>query len=289
MNESIMRSVWDESIRQSRQMLQAWTTEKIASAAKDVRTISLNVLAAIGFRRSFDFKSSTEEASETKEEKFSYRDALQVVLDNVILIMLIPRKHLRYSWLPAWMRRIGKAADDFGTYMQEMLDEELAALNRGEKEGGGLMTSMVRGLDMHQKDHTKGISINEIFGNLFVINFAGHDTTANTLAFAMLLLAAHPEVQDWVAEEVVHLTEGLEYADWEYNALFPKLLRCRTVMVSIHSRLGCRVRKTINTVCSSKRFDYTLPLCPFPKRLCSTRRIYALATALSRSLRMCTS
>lgn len=62
------------------------------------------------------------------------------------------------------------------------------------------------------KEHasSKGLSMEEIFGIIFVINFAGHDTTANTLAFSMLLLAAHSEVRAWIAEELrgVVLGEG---------------------------------------------------------------------------------
>ena len=46
----------------------------------------------------------------------------------------------------------------------------------------------------------------------------------------MILLAAHPEVQDWVAEELRHVIrdsdEGLEY-----EKVFEKLNRCTAVLV----------------------------------------------------------
>lgn len=226
-----MRTVWEESLRQTRQMIEDWTSHGISSVADDSRTVSLNVLAAIGFRKSFQFRNSEKEIPEATG-RLSYRNALQIVLDNAILMMLVPRKHLRYFWLPDSMRRIGKAGDDFGMHMQEMLDNELAILNRGEKGSGGLVSSLVRALDVHQKDHTKGMSAEEIFGNMFVINFAGHDTTANTLAFAMLLLSAYPDVQEWVSGEVNRATAGLKGEDWDYGTLFPQLIRCRAVMVS---------------------------------------------------------
>lgn len=50
-------------------------------------------------------------------------------------------------------------------------------------EGGGEMAAKARGL-----------SAEEIFGDLFVINFAGHDSRTNMSAFAVLLLAAYPDV-----------------------------------------------------------------------------------------------
>lgn len=131
--------------------------------------------------------------------------------------------------------------------MVRMLNEETALLNEGKAGTGGLMTSFLRALDTSQKDGTtekgdagqspsKGLTRDEIFGNIFVINFAGHDTTANTLAFSMLLLAASPEVQDWVADE---LQEIIKHGDSErsgYGILFPKLRRCRAVLVGISLR-----------------------------------------------------
>jgi cytochrome P450 len=122
--------------------------------------------------------------------------------------------------------------------MQQMLDEEMQSLNQGAKGSGSLMTSLVRAGDAYTKgtstldDRTRGLSVEEIFGNIFVINFAGHDTTANTLAFGMLLLASHPEVQTWLAEEVGRYCKDMQPETWQYSELFPKLVRCQAVMAS---------------------------------------------------------
>jgi hypothetical protein len=235
-----MSFVWTESLRQTQYLIEYWAKEDgvkdgFSSMSKDTRTLSLNVMAACGFRRSFDFKSSSEEVKTTGT--YSYRDALQIVLDNAILIMLIPRQYLRYSWLPRKLQVLGKAAADFKLHMTRMLEEEVSMMNRGETGSGSLMTSFVRALDTHQKEDIKatgsrGLSMDEIFGNVFVVNFAGHDTTANTLAFTMILLAANLEVQDWVREEVRRVTKGMDIADWDYEKLFPQLMRCRAVLVS---------------------------------------------------------
>lgn len=235
-NENAMSFVWDESVSQTHQMLEIWTAPgtHIASVAKDTRTVALNVLAATGFRKSYPFQSANEHVP--SPEKTSYRDALQTVLDNTILLLLIPRKLLAQPFAPAAWNRLAKAADTFQEYMTHMLDEEMQALNQGKAGSGGLMTSFVRAMDLKQThDSTsadesppKGLSIDEIFGNIFVINFAGHDTTANTLSFAMLLLAAYPEVQDWVGEELRELGD----IKGSYTDVFPRLKRCLAVMVS---------------------------------------------------------
>ena len=109
--------------------------------------------------------------------------------------------------------------------MQELLNEEVVAAteNHEMKPSASLITSFERALAAHRNDKTKGMSEDEIMGNLFVINFAGHDTTANTLAFAMLLLVAHPEIQQWVSEEVSAVIEDLDQGEQGYGALFPRL------------------------------------------------------------------
>jgi cytochrome P450 len=263
-----MRFVWDESIKQAKEMLQSWTGNadpSIASVSKDTRTLSLNVLAATGFRRSYKFHSATQPAT---EESRTYRDALQTVLDNAILLMLIPPRILRLPFLPNRLARIGQAAADFKQYMVQMLGEEMSLLEDDKTGTGSLMTSFVRALDINRRKEgsshsdtgqspSKGLSIDEIFGNIFVINFAGHDTTANTLAFAMLLLSANPEVQDWVGAELQEFMADHDGQKWDYGASFPDLKRCRAVLVRIISES-----------------DFLAPHMYSSRHFASTRRFY---------------
>ncbi|KAF2015678.1 cytochrome P450 [Aaosphaeria arxii CBS 175.79] len=237
-SESAMSYVWSESLHQTQQMMQTWiSAPRVSSVGKDMRTLSLNVLAAIGFRRSFHFRGSNNNATIREDGMFSYRDALQIVLDNVILLMLIPRRYLTYSWMPASLQRIGHAASDFKKHMVQMLDEETRLLSEGKKGSGSLMTSFIQAQARSERSKDtgsnapQGLSVDEIFGNIFVINFAGHDTTANTLAFSTLLLAAHPAVQEWVAEEVTSVISGKPEEEWNYADLFPRLKRCQAVLL----------------------------------------------------------
>ncbi len=109
------------------------------------------------------------------------------------------------------------------------------------------MTSFVRALGTHKKEHaageidaaqspSRGLTVEEIFGNIFMINVAGHDTTANALAFSVVLLAAYPEVQDWVAEELREMIESSQNETWDYGVLYPKLKRCKAVLVRVFTR-----------------------------------------------------
>ncbi|KAJ5532844.1 cytochrome P450 [Penicillium frequentans] len=233
-NEGIMSYTWDESVEQASQMLDVWTGEgssEISSVSGDTRTVSLNVLAATGFRKSYPFLSAQDQSGPA-----SYRDSLQTILDNAILLMVAPRNLLDLPFAPESWKRLGKAAKDFKNHMLTMLNDETKALNEGKPGSGSIMTTLVRAMDIQHESikseksgaSAKGLSVDEIFGNIFVINFAGHDTTANTLSFTMLLLSAYPEVQDWVAEELQSLPEDTK---GRYSDLFPKLNRCRAIML----------------------------------------------------------
>ncbi|KAJ8130037.1 hypothetical protein O1611_g3593 [Lasiodiplodia mahajangana] len=235
-NESIMEFVWDESVRQAKGMLDSWLLAGdtgIPSMQKDTRTLSLNVLASVGFRKPYTFRSSTEAMIDDAD---NYRNSLQTVLDNIIPLMLVPYRILSNPLFPRSWVRVGNAAVSFKHHMAKMLDEEMTALKNKTPGSGGIMSAFLRALETHDQEATsqeantkRGLSVDEIFGNLFVINFAGHDTTANTLAFSMLLLAANPQVQEWISEEIRAVTEDLPVED--YKTLFPALKRCRAVLL----------------------------------------------------------
>ena len=70
----------------------------------------------------------------------------------------------------------------------------------------------------------------EIVGNLFIFTAAGFDTTANTLGFAVAFLAAFPQWQTWMQEEIDHVFAKAGDSR-DYATLFPKLPRCLAVMV----------------------------------------------------------
>lgn len=75
----------------------------------------------------------------------------------------------------------------------------------GKSGKGNLMPWLIRASDegMEVTHARKNTYVRlSIYGNMFIFNFASHDTTAQTLKFTIHLLAAHPEVQDWMREEL---------------------------------------------------------------------------------------
>ena len=235
---------WTESLRQAQEVLLCWTSQKapVTDTAKHVRTLSLHVLSGAGFGKFYSFQKAAEPPK--LGHHFNYRDALAHILDNIMLILIFGPNLLSNQFLPKRLSSIGQATIDFKAYMKDMYVEEKQSMADSKTETANIMASLIRASDVQTdlvddegprgsqitKSAVTGLSESEVYGNTFVYNFAGHDTTAITLSWTLYLLAANPEVQDWIGEEINKHTKTLP---WDYSGTFPKLKRCLAVMVRI--------------------------------------------------------
>ncbi|KAL8909702.1 MAG: hypothetical protein Q9207_000011 [Kuettlingeria erythrocarpa] len=232
-NEQKSKLVWAEALRQASDMRRSWSQHQggLKSTSDDTRTLALHVLAYAGFQKSYPFRSMTSDSTEPS----TYRDSISIILKNILVIIVLPPSVFRIPFLPQRWRRIGAAVTNFKQYMQEQVAEEKALVAAGERGSGTLISNLVRASEEQGtrfgKPEFKQLSVEELLGNIFVFNFAGHDTTAISLAYSVLLLVAHREVQDWIAEELrFHLT-GEDSQSWDYELCFPKLQRCLAVLL----------------------------------------------------------
>jgi len=86
--------------------------------------------------------------------------------------------------------------------MRGMLDRERAHLNAGDYMEENLLTALIRAEDEVEEKEDRKMNAQEVMGNAFIFLFAGHETTANTLHYALILLAQHPDIQEFLLEEV---------------------------------------------------------------------------------------
>ncbi|KAI0902826.1 cytochrome P450 [Ustulina deusta] len=231
-NEPNNEIVWSETLLLAKDMLSYWTSKKsIDSVAHDTRTLSLHVLSRAGFGKSFKFQGHGERSESNPST--SYKDSLQLILENCVLIMALGPKFLeRAWWLPRHLRNLSRACSSFQNYMTNQYEEEKRAFAQGRGlTDRNLMTSLVRASQDEATTGNTGLTESEIYGNMFVFNFAGHDTTAHTFTFAIFFLAANPQVQDWVHEEVRRVLGDRKSGEWRYNEDFPRLKRCLSVML----------------------------------------------------------
>ena len=241
-------------------MLHSWLSRDdrgLESTSEDARTLALHVLAFAGFQKSYPFQSVARDNEPQRPS--SYRDSLSIILQNVLVIIVLPSVVFRIPFLPYKWKKIGWAVSEFRQYMLAQLAEEKRLLLAGKPGSGTLISNLVRASEAQPEIHDvrgraepngrtrdlKALSVDEILGNIFVFNFAGHDTTAISLSYSLLLLVAHSEAQAWVAEELnFYLPDG-NSEDWKYDEVFPKLKRCLAILVRSTSTLS-KTTKTAN-------------------------------------------
>lgn len=122
--------------------------------------------------------------------------------------------------------------------MREMYQDKKAEVQAGEKrEGMDLMGALVSGAGIKpDQDPEKGgkqlLTDSEILGNAFVFILAGHETTANTLHFAILYLAMNWKSQAMLQKDLDDIFGDRPIDQWDYDHDVPKLLggMCGAVM-----------------------------------------------------------
>ncbi|KAE8441593.1 hypothetical protein EG329_004642 [Mollisiaceae sp. DMI_Dod_QoI] len=265
-NERNSSFVWRESLSQSKSMLRIWTSKGqngVEGTPTDTMTLALNVLIAAGLGKTYEFDGGTTNLK--GDHKISYRDAMKILLSRLFLTVLMNSMPLPAAILPPRLREIKTAIQEYRTYMKEMMEEDRKSLHKIDAEKDNLMTVLLRASEPGSGNARNGLSDEEILGNLFIYNVAGHDTTANTLAYSIHLLSVNPEVQEWIREEIqsVFGAEG-DIKDWEYEKAFPRLKRCFSLMnetLRLYGPVVANIRYTGNLqqTVDIKGKSYTLP------------------------------
>lgn len=274
--------VWRESLKEGAQMLEYWmlrAPKPIRTLAEDARVFTLNVLAAALFDKSYPFESREESKAREKREggktdtAFGYRDSLSTILRMIVPILAVGEKNLRKAWwLPASWRKAGHAVSDFRDYVTDLINEERQLIAQGKQNSPNLVTNLVRACEDEgdgslKVDHSTPrkaiLTKDEIISDLFVFAFAGNDTTAITLTYILAHLAAHPEIQEWISEEIRYYTTSEDIGQWDY-AICTKLKRCWAVIFET-LRLSNPLSQLVKTTGSQPRIifhdgrSYTIP------------------------------
>ncbi|KIM45804.1 hypothetical protein M413DRAFT_440842 [Hebeloma cylindrosporum] len=169
-----------------------------SAAGLTLRTAFL-VIVRCGFGMSLKWVTDDEEnVGDT-----NVGHALKVVLDTTILRLLLP------SWmyqLPIQkLRTIDQTWRSFAKFMRKSVQsryEELAGNPQLLDTSDDVFTRLVSAIDGEGKNK---LDMDEVIGNTFVLMFAGHETTAVTLAATLAYLALYPNEQQKAHSEIVSI------------------------------------------------------------------------------------
>lgn len=135
--------VWAEGLSQAHGMLQYWAgKDNVKNLADDTRTYSLHVLASAGFGRRYPFQSHLKTSSVNVAT--SYKELLQMILDNCIPLMVCGVSFLSKTCLPTKLKRFRTAVVSFRHNMTEVYEEEKASMAQRKPQANNLITSLIR-------------------------------------------------------------------------------------------------------------------------------------------------
>jgi cytochrome P450 len=228
-SESLMRLVWTETQRLTMECF-----SHVESHPKDTKVpivelnevipkLTLLIFLATGFGAKTSWTTS-----ETPPEHHKYtlhQCVRSIISKETIMSILIPPWLARSGIVPVWRERY-QLVMEYRQYLQELVVERRDWLEQQEtrdKRSHDLLTSLV----VANMD-TGELTEEELHGNISIYLLAGHETTANTLMFALARLALHPDVQEKVYQECCEV-RGVAGEEFRYED-FSKLVYTQAVL-----------------------------------------------------------
>ena len=179
--------------------------------------------------------------------KLNYIEAVKAVVEAVGGPIILPQWFLLGypRFLPGHdtIRKIGYGIKEFPVHTNDMLDSERHRMESdGSATQGNIMSQLLQASEQAPNNDAKSVagspskylSDDEMMGNLFIFTAAGFDTTANTVSYALVLLARYPHWQDWLLSEVDQIMPDDTSKELDYAAIFPKAIR---VLAFMHETL----------------------------------------------------
>ncbi|KAK4202178.1 putative cytochrome P450 E-class, group I [Triangularia verruculosa] len=226
---------WSDTVTRAHDMLRYWISQpSLTTAADDLRTLSLGIMSQVGFGEDSRFEGHQERLRAGGTSTTSHKDTLQEILENCVLIMALGPEVLAKleGWLPKKLENLRHACVVFQSHMTRMYEEtKTKVANRTFQTSTGPRNFLTSLVQASHKMTSEGLTEKQLYGNMFMLAFAGHDTVAHTFTFATLFLAGSPEIQDWISEEVRSVLGDRDTKDLDYERDFPRLKRCLAVML----------------------------------------------------------
>ena len=248
-DERISKTVFEESIRQAHGLL-----DELSSSSRGkpdsmesprlfdmLKNITIHVLIGASMGTGVPWAEETQRPE--LDFKMTYKESLAMVVTNLVGAVMIPTSILTRwpSWLPGYQKMsiIGCAKVEIQKRSKMILDQERNRMASGQRSTRNNIMSKLLQASGDGSGSGQVLSEAEMIGNLFILTAAGFETTATTLAYAMVLLARYPQWQDWLLEEVERLLPfpnndddlGEARATMEYTTIFPQAMRILAFML----------------------------------------------------------
>ncbi|KAH6584488.1 hypothetical protein BASA61_007445 [Batrachochytrium salamandrivorans] len=179
--------------------------ELCINVSEDMAKLALYVISGAGFGMRLDWDTSNTDTVLEHGHSMSFKSAIQGVINGLQSKIILPK--LAYALPIPSVQRLKLVFDEFEQYSSEMIRDA------DTQTDDNLLVSLTKA-SRADTDIGGSLTERELIGNIFIFMFAGRETTAVTLIYALAMLATHPAAQQRMYEEITLVLKG---GDPEYK------------------------------------------------------------------------
>ncbi|PVG04553.1 cytochrome P450 [Serendipita vermifera] len=209
-NNETYESVWNEVNRFFKEMVTVdkWPTQAGQSISfRDVTTVTQKVALYAILSCGFGLSVSWDPSKMVTQGTHSITEGLEAQGENMIMLVFTPKwiLNLPIKKLQHLMKAVGNLREWFNKSIANKKEQVAKVLQDtdGDMEISGLKRDVFTLMTLaSQQDGKLHLEDSELIGDIWVMVFAGHETTSAALAATFCYLAAYPEEQHRVQEEI---------------------------------------------------------------------------------------
>ncbi|KAJ7359262.1 cytochrome P450 [Mycena albidolilacea] len=219
-NNELYKLVWKQTAQIYRDMVQTegWDKKSVVDVPI-IQNLTLKLAFLIMTSCGFGFDSTWATPPKSKDNEMPVQEALRVVADTHMLMITAPEWVLHLPIPKFTTARL--ARDRLAAFMQKQVAERKAEVAAGNTRADAF-TMLVKA---NQDESSKyQLDDQELIGNVFVLLFAGHETTAHTLAGTLGFMAIHDDIQDEIVEHIISVVGTDREPEFEDYSKLDKVL-----------------------------------------------------------------
>ncbi|KAI1172267.1 cytochrome P450 [Nemania sp. FL0916] len=220
-NNTTMESVFRESVEATSSFIEV-VTSQFSLLDTELRPmlskLALHILGKCGFGKTGSCLDELQFSEETsKGHELSFADTFLGIDQDLALIALTPPFILNNS--PLAVHKRGRLLrNEMKKYLSDAVEQKRSASDRESEKPKNLLDLLV-----DAKDRDGLLSDEQIKGNIFIMNFAGHESNAHALQFVLLNLACQPDMQRKVQRDIDRIFGSLAPQQWSYTEHYTAL------------------------------------------------------------------
>lgn len=230
-NNKLYQMVWTETLETYREMVSAegWS-KKESIDVPVIQTLTFKLALLIIGKCGFGFSFNWTAPPSAPDGSMSVQEALRIVADSHMLVISAPK------WLLALpfrkFKEVRQAHEQLLGFMRGQVANRKAEISGHESNKPAKNDAFTMLVKANEDETTKlQLDDQELIGNVFIMLFAGHETTAHTLAATLGFLGLYPDIQQEVLEQIISVV------GWDRDPVFEDYAQLDKVLAVFYEAL----------------------------------------------------